>query len=512
MPTIYKWKIWMLIGVLFITTTISPYTQAYNLPATTLLVTLASHTTISEYNNKEKKVAAEKVSTLPNSAPKTVKKKPHRLDPFKKEQGKEVLRATTQLGLGILLIGGIGYMIGGTEVLSASTFMGPLISGMLVKPLGDVGTKLCTLFTPYLASPAIRRAMGFKKRYEARKYKLTKSMRVFLYTTIGKYTNWVENWGYESKECEKAIEEVLQFPLFPKQIDPDLVLITEFIKNYPEEVRINIGDFTISSITDSKFEKLERKAVPLMFVGPPGTGKTYLASQIGDLLGLPVQVIDVAKYKSVNGHSFGSSDSELGIIVDVLLSGKTKKGNFSNKILVLDEIDKALAKDENGRFIHESGAAVMSLLHTLLEPQETTARLARYEGATYDISQLKIILVANRTFSEVLGKENAIALESRVNIIKFDRFEDKQKLAIAKDHIKKICVARSIDYVNIDETIIENIVKTDTEVGNKGVRVMLKVIDQYIRILEKGNLIGQVAGVPVITFDIKKAYDREQME
>ncbi|MHB9148088.1 MAG: AAA family ATPase [Candidatus Amoebophilus sp.] len=454
-------------------------------------------------------VPAKCTATIPS---KTAKKRTHRLDPFKKEQGKELLRASTQMGLGVVLIGSIGYLIGGTQAISASTFMGPLISGMLTKPLGNIGSKLCTLFTPYLASPALRRAMDYKSRYERRRHKLTKSMRVFLHTTISKYTNLVENWNYELKECEKGIEEILEFPLVPKPINPQLAPITEFIKNYPEEVRINIGDFTITAITDSKFEKLEKKAVPLMFVGPPGTGKTYLASQIGNLLGLPVQIIDVAKYKSVNGHSFWSSNSEPGIIVDVLLGGKTKKGNFSNKILVLDEIDKALARDENGRFLHEAGPEVMSLLHTLLETQETTARLHRYDGATYDISHLKIILVGNRTFTEVLGKESAAALDSRVNLVKFNGFTDDQKLAIAREHIKKVCLAHSILYEQVDQKVVEEIIKTDTKVGNQGVRVMLKVIDQYLRILEKGALIGEVAGLPAVTFDITKAYVKEQAE
>ena len=179
---------------------------------------------------------------------------------------------------------------------------------------------------------------------------------------------------------------------------------------------------------------------------------------------------------------------------------------------MLDEIDKTLAKDENGRFLHEAGPEVMSLLHTLLETQETTARLRRYDGATYDISHLKIILVGNRTFSEVLGRENAAALESRINLVKFNGFTDDQKLAIAQEHIKKVCLARSMVYDGVDQAIVKEIVKTDTKVGNQGVRVMLKVVDQYLRILEKGVLIGEIAGLPPVTFDINKAYAREQVE
>jgi preprotein translocase subunit Sss1 len=512
MSVSYRLKALLSAGVLLFVSTFQQV-QAHNLHGANLAAALVYHIDTTKLNDKEipsssskKVIASSKVSA------KSIKKKSRRLDTFKREQGKELLRASTQMGLGIFLIGGIGYMIGGAEALNASTLMSPLISGMLVNPLKDIGNKLCTLFTPYLASPAIRRGMDYKKHYEKRRHKLTESMNVFLGTTISKYMHWVEKFGYEAKETEKAIEEILDFPLAPKPLAPDLVSITEFIKNYPEDVRLSIGDFVISAIMDSEIEKLEKKSVPLMFVGPPGTGKTYLASQIGDLLGMSVQIIDISKYKSVNGQSFWSSGSEVGVIVDTLLGGKTPKGNFSNKIIVLDEIDKALAKDENGRFMHESGSEVMSLLYTILETQEITARLARYGGATYDISQLKIILVGNRTFSELFGKENAMALESRVNLIRFSGFKDEQKLAIAKDYIKKVCISRSIPYADIDEAIIQEIVKTDTQAGNQGVRIMLKVVDQYLRILQKGMLIGQVAGLPPVTFDIKKAYETEQGE
>ena len=438
---------------------------------------------------------------------KPIKRRNRRLSEFKRQQGTELLRASAQMGLGIGIIGGLGYLIGGKAAISAATFMGPLISGMLVKPLGNIGTQLCILFTPGLADPGIRKALDFKKRYEVRKPKLPESMNEFLRTNIDRYTNFIQNWNYQDKAAERAIEEILAFPIHSRPIDPPLESITELLKNYPEEVRVNVSDFVSSIIIDSKMVKLSQKSVPLMFIGVPGSGKTYLAHQLGKCLDIPVEIIDVTKYQDINGSFFMSENVERGLMVDMLLAGKTEKGNFSNKILVLDEIDKALEKNNMGQFIHPAGGSLLSFLHTLLETQETTIRLSRYGGASYDISQIKIILIGNRTFREVLGETQAQALETRVNLVKFRGFEDEQKRILAQAHIDKMVAIYGLDYTKVDQQIIEDIIKKDSQAGNKGIRVMLKIINQYLRRIQREVMISKMAGVSTLTFDLDKTYE-----
>eukprot|EP01132_Coremiostelium_polycephalum_P000145 gene145-195_t len=445
------------------------------------------------------------------AAKKRKRRRKSELSVFKKEQAQELMRSSLQLGLGIGLLGGIGYLIGGANTFQASTFMGPLISGMVTDPLTKIGGKLCSLFTPYLSNPGVRKAMAYRIQYENRKHMLTDSMQEFLDTLIKKYTHWVDLAGYESKDTEKVLDEILNFPVVPQPVSCDIAPICELIKHYPVEVRLMVGDMVVGAMAESKISKLEKKSVPLMFVGPPGTGKTHLASQIGGLLGLSVQILDITKYKSINGTPDWSNSTENGVIVDILTGGKTATGNFSNKVVVLDEIDKALAKDENGRFLYDIGPELVSLLHTLLETQETEARLHKYGGASYDISHLKMILIGNRTFSEVLGKEYAAALESRVHVVNFHGFSDEQKLAILQEHINKLCVLYpEIPYDKIDQKIVEEIVAMDTKMGNEGVRILLKVVEQYVRMLHQGELIGKIAGVPSVVFDVHKAYAREE--
>jgi type II secretory pathway predicted ATPase ExeA len=435
--------------------------------------------------------------------------KRYKIDPFKKEQGRELLRASSQLGLGILLTNGIYYFIGGAEPINISMLAGPLIGNLLTKPLGNIGNKLCLLFFPSLAKPSLQKGIKLKSIYEKHKASLSNSMCGFMETSLQNYLHSIEYFDYVEKQYERAIEEVLQFPIKPKEIKQDIIPpLKSFLKNYPENVRIAVGNFIAQIIKDSKFKKLHKKGVPLMFVGPPGTGKTYLATQLGQLVGVHTQVIDISKYKAVNGHNFWMSDPERGILVDVLLGDQKSGENPANKILILDEIDKVLTKDKQGAFKHKNGPEVINFLHTLLETQETSAKLRRYNNASHDISHLKIILIANHTFSEVLGKEEAMSLESRVNVVHFDNFKDIQKLNIAHEYLTKRCEEQGINYNLVDLDIIKSIVKTDTEAGYKGVRVMLNVIEQYLRILEQGTLIGEIADVPPLVFNVKEEYNR----
>lgn len=452
------------------------------------------------------KKTADKPKQLPKKAS---TRKAYKLDPFKKEQGKELLTTTAQLGLGVLLIGGVCYIAGGTQALNVSLLMGPLINSLLTKPLSNFGNKLCILFAPALVKPSLRKAMNLKKQCERRMPRLSRSMQVFLDSAVQRYLYIVEHYNFAEKHYERAIEEVLRFPTAPKKIEPDIARITDFVKNYPTAVRTAIGDFVVSTITDAKVEHLAKKTAPIMFVGPPGTGKTHLAKKLGKLLDLPVHLVDLSRYKNINGNNFFSEDPEKGILVDALLGEETSEKNFSNKILVLDEIDKVLARDKNGGFIHQSAPAIITFLHTLLERQETISTLQRYDNASHDIAHLKIILIGNRTFTEVLGEDNAGTMESRVTVVKFDDgFQEEQKLSIARAYVATQCQSQGLDAHQVDQHIIASIVKADTQAGYKGVRMMLNVIDQYLRILEQGALIGQVAGTPPCKFSVEKAYNK----
>ena len=143
---------------------------------------------------------------------------------------------------------------------------------------------------------------------------------------------------------------------------------------------------------------------PLLFVGLPGTGKSWIASRIAELYQLPYLIIAAAGASdnmSLKGTSRGWGTSRPGRLVDFIAECQV-----ANPLVIVDEIDKVGEGKTNGN--------LLDLLHQLLEPQNASQWTDEHLQGRCDLSRVSWIATANSVShlpSSLLSRFQVIEVE-----------------------------------------------------------------------------------------------------
>jgi len=309
---------------------------------------------------------------------------------------------------------------------------------------------------------------------------------------------------------EKALQELSRYQSTPSAMAESQIIKTylDFIVSLPwnesskdlndlAKVQDNLdkNHYGLENVKERIIEYLAVKIMTgrnpqtiLCLAGPPGVGKTSLATSIAEALGrkfVKQSLGGVKDESEIRGHR----RTYVGAMPGRILKGMKDAGTV-NPVFLLDEIDK-MASDYRG----DPASAMLEVL----DPEQNAKFSDHYLEESYDLSQVLFITTANYL-------ENVPApLRDRMEIVELSSYTEYEKIQIAQKHLmEKQLQAHGLDKdkFSIDEATLYYIVQHYTR--EAGVRELNRYIGSLVRKAIKEILMDKAKSVHITKDNVEK--------
>lgn len=246
-----------------------------------------------------------------------------------------------------------------------------------------------------------------------------------------------------------------------------------------------------------------KKGSILLFVGPPGVGKTSLGQSIAKSLGrkfVRASLGGVRDDSEIRGHRRTYVGAMPGRIIEGIKRAKEK-----NPVFMLDEIDK-MGKGYGG----DPAAAMLEVL----DPEQNTTFTDQYLDLPFDLSKTFFIATAN-SLDTIPGP-----LLDRMEIIQLSGYTTEEKFHIAKNHLVPKQLKEhgfTAEKIEFSDEIIRSIISDYTreagvrDLQRKIAKVMRSISEKVVKNADQDKFIIDLEIVEEVLGIEKNTYELAQV-